>query len=142
FRDFFCGVFCGVEGDGVCPGGAGGGGFDIIGGTPPYLRERNAKALFDSLATTELGRQWREARMDLWYYFVHRSLDLLRPGGILSFIVNSYWMASRGAAKLIDRLQREARFETIELLNDAPVFKAVGGRHMIFRIRKRCAAGT
>src|SRR5262249_22205705 len=25
---------------------------------------------------------------------------------------------------------------------DAPVFKAVGGRHMIFRIRKRCAAGT
>jgi len=119
------------------PAAAAAGGFDVIVGNPPYLRERNAKALFDQLAATELGRRWREARMDLWFYFVHRSLDLLRPGGILSFIVNSYWMSSRGAAKLIDRLQREAHLEEIEILNDAPVFKAVAGRHMIFRLRKR-----
>src|SRR5262249_6996901 len=116
------------------------GGFDIIVGNPPYLRQRNAKALFDSLAATELGRQWRQARMDLWSYFAHRSLDLLRPGGILSFIVNSYWMSSRGAAKLITRLQRESNLEEIQLLDDAPVFKAVSGRHMIFRLRKRGAS--
>jgi hypothetical protein len=122
------------------PAAAAAGGFDIIVGNPPYLRERNAKALFDSLATTHLGRQWREARMDLWYYFVHRSLDLLRPGGILSFIVNSYWMSSRGAAKLIARLERDAFLEQIELLGNAPVFKAVAGRHMIFRLRKRDAS--
>jgi adenine-specific DNA-methyltransferase len=119
------------------PVAAGAGGFDIVVGNPPYLRERNAKSLFDSLAATELGRRWREARMDLWYYFVHRGLDLLRPGGILSFIVNSYWISSRGAGKLIGRLQRETRLEFIELLNDAPVFKAIAGRHMIFRLRKR-----
>jgi hypothetical protein len=119
------------------PAAAADGGFDIVVGNPPYLRERYAKALFDSLAATELGGQWRDARMDLWYYFVHRSLDLLRPGGILSFIVNSYWTASRGARKLISRLQRETELEEIELLGDAPVFNAVAGRHMIFRLRKR-----
>ena len=74
--------------------------------------------------------------MDLWYYFVHRSLDLLRPGGILSFIVNSYWTSSRGAGKLIARLQRETQLEVIELLDDSPLFKGVSGRHMIFRLRK------
>jgi len=118
------------------PEAAASGGFDVIVGNPPYLRERSAKALFDALAATELGRQWREARMDLWHYFVHRSLDLLRPGGILSFIVNSYWVSSRGAERLIDRLRRETRFEEFVLFDDAPLFKPIGGRHMIFRLRK------
>ncbi len=117
------------------------GGFDVVIGNPPYLRERNARALFDSLAATDLGRRWREARMDLWHYFVHRSLDLLRPGGILSFIVNSYWMSSRGARKLIDRLERETHMEEIVLLEKSPVFKSVAGRHMIFRLQKRSERG-
>jgi hypothetical protein len=119
------------------PEAANAGGFDVVIGNPPYLRERNARVLFDSLAATELGRLWREARMDLWYYFVHRSLDLLHPGGILSFIVNSYWMSSRGARKLIDRLERETCMEEIVLLEKSPVFNAVAGRHMIFRLHKR-----
>jgi adenine-specific DNA-methyltransferase len=118
------------------PQAARAGGFEIIVGNPPYLRERNAKPLFDSLAATELGRRWREARMDLWYYFVHRSLDLLRPGGFLSFIVNSYWMSSRGAGRLIARLERETFVEEIELFDNARVFKTVAGRHMIFRLSK------
>jgi SAM-dependent methyltransferase len=118
------------------PAAAAAGGFDIIIGNPPYVRERNAKQLFDALAATDLGRQWREARMDLWYYFVHRSLDLLRPDGILSFIVNSYWMSSRGAGKLIERLKHESAFEEIVLLENARIFKDIAGRHMIFRLRK------
>jgi len=119
------------------PAAAAAGGFDVVIGNPPYVRERNAKPLFDSLAATELGRRWREARMDLWFYFLHRGLDLLRPGGTLSFIVNSYWTSSRGASRLIDRLARETHFEEIVLLEDAPVFAAVTGRHMIFRLRKQ-----
>ncbi len=123
------------------PAAANAGGFDVVLGNPPYLRERNAKALFDKLAASEIGQRWRDARMDLWYYFLHRSLDLLRPGGVLAFIVNSYWMSSHGAGRLIDRLERETEFEEIQLLNDAPVFKSVAGRHMIFRLRKRDSTG-
>lgn len=112
------------------------GGFDVIIGNPPYLRERDAKGLFDRLTATDLGRRWRDARMDLWYYFVHRSLDLLSPAGILSFIVNSYWMSSRGAARLIERLAHETQFDEITLLDDVPVFPKIAGRHMIFRLSK------
>lgn len=112
------------------------GGFDIIIGNPPYLREKDAKALFDSLAQSELGRRWREARMDLWHYFVHRSLDLLRPGGILAFVVSSYWTSSRGARRLIARLERETRLDEIVLFDNAPIFSGISGRHMTFRLRK------
>jgi len=115
------------------------GGFDVIIGNPPYRRELNAKALFDRLERTELGRKWRQARMDLWYYFLHRSLDLVRPGGAVSFIVNSYWTSSTGAGKLIDRLERETEIEEVVLLGDGPIFDDVSGRHMIFRLQKRAA---
>ena len=56
--------------------------------------------------------------MDYWYYFLHRGLDLLRENGRLSFIVNSYWTASAGAAKLIQRLEQETTLEEILLLEE------------------------
>lgn len=119
------------------PDAAASGGFDLIVGNPPYVRERDTRALFDRIARTSFGRRWREARMDLWYYFAHRSLDLLRPEGVLTFVVNSYWTASRGAGKLIARLQREADLKEIELLGTEPIFTGVAGRHMVFLLRKR-----
>jgi hypothetical protein len=115
------------------------GGFDVIIGNPPYRRELNAKSLFDRIEQTPLGRKWRQARMDLWYYFLHRGLDLVRPGGTVSFIVNSYWTSSTGAGKLIDRLEREAEIQEIFLLGDGPIFENVSGRHMIFRLQKQTA---
>ena len=114
-------------------------GFDIVIGNPPYLRERDARELFAKLAETSLGRRWRRARMDLWHYFVHRGLDLLRPGGTLSFVVNSYWTASRGAEPLIERLRQETAFQEICLLGNQPLFEGVSGRHMIFRTVRRPA---
>ena len=61
---------------------------------------------FARLAESPLGKRWRQARIDLWYYFLHRGLDVLRPGGVLCYIVNSYWTSSSGAGWLIDRLDR------------------------------------
>ncbi|QDT46841.1 Eco57I restriction-modification methylase [Symmachiella dynata] len=112
------------------------GGFDLVLGNPPYRRELAAKALFDTIAQTPLGEQWRQPRMDLWYYFLHRGLDLLRPGGALSFIVNSYWTASRGAEKLIERLRQETTLYEVVLLGTRKIFDGVTGRHLIVRLRK------
>jgi len=112
------------------------GGFDAVVGNPPYLRERNAKAVFDRIATTPLGQRWRQARMDLWYYFLHRGLDLLRPEGRLAFIVNSYWTGSAGARRLIERLERETTIERVTLLGNARIFRNVAGRHLILQIQK------
>ncbi len=127
--------------DGFCwrnafPHVADAGGFDLVLGNPPYRRELAAKTLFDTIADTPLGRQWRQPRMDLWYYFLHRGLDLLKPDGRLCFIVNSYWTASRGAVKMIERLQRETTLEEVLLLGNRKIFDGVAGRHMILRLRK------
>jgi len=117
------------------------GGFDIVVGNPPYRRERDTRDAFAAIARSPLGRRWRRPRMDLWHYFVHRGLDLLRPGGRLAFIVNGYWTSATSAAPLIERLARETTVEEIRLLGDERVFDDVTGRHMVFRLRKAAGGG-
>jgi SAM-dependent methyltransferase len=111
--------------------------FDAVIGNPPYRRELGARDLLDRLAHTELGRRCRTARMDLWYYFLHRGLELLRPGGRLGYIVGSYWTAASGAAKLIAEIRDSAHVDEIVCLPTRGVFPKVTGRHVIVSIVKQ-----
>jgi hypothetical protein len=111
--------------------------FSIIVGNPPYRKERSARELLEPLSETSLGTAFRTARMDLWYYFVHASLQWLAPGGRLVFIVGAYWLRSTGARCLIDALARETIIEEIFLLGDLPLFEQVQGRHLILALRKK-----
>jgi len=111
------------------------GGFDVIIGNPPYRRELNFKHLMDEIAGTPFGSKYRSPRMDLWYYFVHRSLDsLLKKKAVLSFIVNAYWVAGTGAEKLIRQLRNRAHIDEIFFLDSLKVFRNVSGSHMLLRI--------
>jgi hypothetical protein len=112
------------------------GGFDVVIGNPPYRRELDYKHLMDEIASTSFGRLYRVPRMDLWYYFVHRGLEVLRPSGTLSFIVNAYWTSGTGAEKLIATLRDDAHIEEIFCFDKLKVFHRVAGQHMIVRIRK------
>jgi len=111
--------------------------FDVVLGNPPYRRELGTKAWLDRIAATEFGRRWRMPRMDLWYYFLHRGLELLKPGGRLSFIVGSYWTSGRGSRKLIDALRDSVHVEEIFSLGRLPVFPNVAGQHLILTVVKR-----
>lgn len=113
-----------------------GGGFDVIIANPPYRRERGAKSDLQNLQQSPLALSRHQARMDLWHYFFHRSLDLLRPGGLFTLIVNSYWTTSQAGQPLIDRMAAETTPLEFVLLDTAPVFAGVDGRHLIARMRK------
>jgi hypothetical protein len=115
--------------------------FDVVLGNPPYRRELGAKPLLDRLAASDLGRKYRTPRMDLWYYFAHRGLELLKPGGRLSFIVGAYWTAAPGAEKLVRQLRLSAQIEEIVCLDGGSVFEAVAGRQMILSLRKGTSDG-
>lgn len=111
------------------------GGFDLVIGNPPYRRERDFKQELDDIALTPLG-QYRAPRMDLWYYFVHRGIQLLCDGGALSFITNAYWLNGKGAEKLISVLREQVHLDELFLLQDIPVFPGVSGQHQILRLTK------
>lgn len=116
------------------------GGFSVVLANPPYRRERGAKLDLAGLEHAPLSARWRQARMDLWHHFFHRSLDLLQPGGLLTFIVNSYWTTSAAGRPLIERLAEESTPLEFVNLDQAPVFAGVGGRHIIMQARKGVAS--
>lgn len=112
------------------------GGFDVVIGNPPYRRELDYGELLAVIAKTPFGKMYKSPRMDLWYYFVHRGLELLKSNGKLSFIVNSFWISGAGAEKLISTLMRDAQVEEIFSLGNLKVFENVTGQHMIFLLSK------
>ena len=113
------------------------GGFDVVIGNPPYHRERDHKLLMQRIRNAPLGSHFHVPRMDLWYYFVHRGLELLKQDGQLSFITSSYWMSAAAAHKLIATLRDHAHVDELFVLGDLKIFKNVSGQHMILSISKR-----
>lgn len=118
------------------------GGFDLVIGNPPYRREKDFKEDLGAISDTELGRRHRTARMDLWYYFLHRGIELLNSGGTLSFITTAYWLQGRGAESVISTLRDDVRLDELFLLRDQPVFQGVTSQHVIFRVTKTDQPGS
>ena len=118
------------------------GGFHAVVGNPPYRRERDFKHAMAEIASTAFGRKYQSPRMDLWYYFVHRAVELLRTGAPLSFIVNAYWTAGTGSKKLIHLMSEESHLEEIFFFSKLRIFKGVAGQHLVFRLVKGKSEGA
>ena len=74
--------------------------------------------------------------MDYWFYFMHKSIELIKPYGIISFITSRYWINSSGAKKLIKHIKNEMSFIDIVDIGDVEVFEKVVGYHMISILQK------
>lgn len=114
-------------------------GFDILIANPPYLKERDNKAVFDIIAHSELGKTYHEGKMDYWYYFLHRALDISHDIGTVAFITSRYWINSSGSKKLIRRIRSAASFVSILDIGDLTVFENVAGHHMVHVYSKQSA---
>ncbi|MBA3353503.1 MAG: Eco57I restriction-modification methylase domain-containing protein [Blastocatellia bacterium] len=98
------------------------GGFDIIIENPPYVRQESIRAIkpllkevFASYAGTA----------DLFVYFYERSIELLRPNGVLAIITSNKYYRSAYGAKLRGYLTSNMTLRTLIDFGDAPVFEAI-----------------
>jgi len=69
------------------------GGFDIVIGNPPYVRQEKIKHLKSSLQ--QQNYQTFTSTADLYVYFYEKGHQLLKDGGILSFISSNKWMRAK-----------------------------------------------
>lgn len=96
------------------------GGFDVVIGNPPYVshdklpNKSHLRTLFDTY----------EPFADIYCYFIEKSIEILRPHGVLSFITsNSYIKANYG---LPLRKLLGSKSTIVQLLNveDSQIFQA------------------
>jgi hypothetical protein len=97
-------------------------GFDVVIGNPPYVRHEKIK---DQKPAFKTAYHCFTGTADLFVYFYERSLDLLRPGGYLSFISsNKYFRAGYGE-RLRHFLTQTTEIRQLIDFGDAPVFTAI-----------------
>ena len=105
------------------------GGFDVVVGNPPYVRQ---EWLSDYKPYLESAYKAYHGMADLYVYFYELGLRVLRPGGLLSFIVTNKWMKS-GYGEPLRRLFSEAAWiESVvdfghakQIFEDADVFPSI-----------------
>lgn len=98
------------------------GGFDIVIGNPPYVRQEHLKALKPAL---QQEYECYTGTADLFVYFFERGFQLLRSNGILSYICSNKYMRSGYGEKLRKFLSSEGTIHHLIDFGDAPVFEAI-----------------
>ena len=108
------------------------GGFDVVVGNPPYVKEYEGKHLFDGLRDKKIY----QGKMDLWYLFASEGLDLLRNNGILSFIAQNNWVTSSGASKFRNKILSVAKIEMLLDFCNYMIFDTASIQTMVMLFQK------
>ena len=96
------------------------GGFDIVIGNPPYLKEgRISKTLFAQYKKDP----YYEGKMDLWQIFACQGIDMLNPAGHLCFIATNNWITNSGAKKMWNKIISDAQIKQMIDFGTYMVFK-------------------
>lgn len=110
--------------------------YNIVIGNPPYLGEKNHQKIFRKLKETEFGRKYYESKMDYFYYFTEKGIDILDEEGILVYVTTNYWLKADSAVILRKKLKEEGNYTDIIDYNIS-IFKDAPGQHnMIFSWKK------
>ncbi|MDZ4819818.1 MAG: Eco57I restriction-modification methylase domain-containing protein [Planctomycetota bacterium] len=97
-------------------------GFDIVIGNPPYVRQEKLK---ESKPAFKKTFECFTGTADLYVYFYERGIQLLKDGGIFSFITSNKWMRSGYGEKLRTYLKSRTRVVRLIDFGDAEIFDAI-----------------
>ena len=110
--------------------------FDIIIGNPPYVKEYTNREVFEFVKKTDM-KKYYQGKMDLWYFFTCKALDLLKEDGLHSYIAQNNWITSAGASILRNKILSDSKILSFFDFNDFKVFKEAGIQTMVFVLQKK-----
>ena len=109
-------------------------GFDIIIGNPPYIKEATDKNAFNGLRNSA----YYQGKMDLWYIFACKGIDLLKFNACLCYIATNNWVTNDGASILRNKIVSDARIIQLIDFFDAMIFDSASIQTMIMLFQKDC----
>ncbi len=106
------------------------GGFDVVIGNPPYVRQESLKEQKEYYQSRYAVYQ---GTADLYAYFIEKGISLLRLGGVFSYIVANKWMRAN-YGKPLRKFLLTKQIEEIVDFGDLPVFKNATTYPCIIRV--------
>lgn len=108
------------------------GGFDVVIGNPPYVKEYTAKSAFDGLRTKESY----QGKMDLWYFFGELALDIVKEDiGLIGIIAPNNWITNAGASNFRNIVLNRSKLIEFVDFGDFKVFESAGIQTMIYLMK-------
>lgn len=108
------------------------GGFDVVIGNPPYIKEYTNKKAFDGLRQSP----YYQGKMDLWYFFGCKGFDILKENGIESYIAPNNWITNSGASIFRNKVINDTQILSYIDFSDYKVFDTAGIQTMVYIISK------
>lgn len=115
------------------------GGFDIVIANPPYVRQEVIKD-YKPLLEAE-GYDCFKGTADLFVYFYERSVKMLNPQGVLTYITSNKYYRSGYGEKLRGFLAKELTLHEMLDFGDAPVFDAIAYASILIGTRETAPEG-
>lgn len=112
------------------------GGFDIVIGNPPYIGEEGNKELFQEVANTKFGSEYYIGKMDFWYFFTSKGIELLKTDGILSYVAPNNWMTTAGGKNMRKHIANSTKIKLYTTFNNVMIFESASQQTMIFVLEK------
>ncbi|MDP3308198.1 Eco57I restriction-modification methylase domain-containing protein [Methylotenera sp.] len=107
-------------------------GFDVVIGNPPYFKEYTNKNDFN-------GIPYYQGKMDIWYSFACRGIDLLKQNSQLAFIATNNWVTSAGASILRNKIINETQIQSLIDFGSYMIFDSASIQTMILHVSKDVA---
>jgi hypothetical protein len=104
------------------------GGFDVIIGNPPYVRQERIKSFSNFLKKYESY----SGKADLYVYFYEKCIKLLRKGGYLGLISSSKFTEALYGKPLLKFITSNIKINEFIYFDDKPIFEDVTAYPLIF----------
>jgi len=113
---------------------------DFVVGNPPYIRLENVPSArsnaYRNACPTMRGRS------DIFVGFIELGLRLLRPGGVLGFIVADRWMRNRYGGSLRSMIVDGYSVEAVVQMHDVDAFEVPVSAYPAVTVLRRAAQGA
>lgn len=109
------------------------GGFDVVIGNPPYVKEATNKSAFDGLQ----DHPCYQGKMDLWYFFGDLALDIVKKDyGLIGYIAPNNWITNDGASKFRNIVLDKSKILEFIDFGGFKVFDSAGIQTMIYIMQR------
>jgi adenine-specific DNA-methyltransferase len=106
-------------------------GFDVVIGNPPYVLLQNTKATSSDISALASRYATAKYKVDLYHLFIEVGINLLSPGGALTYITPNTFLKNKHCAALRKILVTRCQIHTVVLFY-RPVFEDTSVDNLVF----------